>query len=76
VFFDLPHATLCIYHIWYVKGGGLATHNRDRKKPRGPSLPLDLMLMLMLDLNRLGVSIRSSHGFIRRQGRRQLSPGV
>ena len=28
VLFNLPHTALCIYHKWYVKGGGrLATHN-------------------------------------------------
>ena len=30
VLFDLPHATLCIYHEWYVKlRDEIVTHNRD-----------------------------------------------
>ena len=27
VFFDLPHALLCIYQYWYVKESGVLTHN-------------------------------------------------
>ena len=33
VLFDLPHAVLCIYHVWYVKrDNGLVMHNVRAKR--------------------------------------------
>lgn len=29
VFFNFPHAALCIYHIWYVKGSDFGVRHND-----------------------------------------------